>query len=70
MGVEPFLIVSTVKTVIAQRLVRVLSAGKEKYFMTEAEKKALKEPVKRSKRVVQFEDEEQVQPVAKRSKGK
>jgi type IV pilus assembly protein PilB len=41
MGVEPFLIVSTVKTVIAQRLVRVLADGKEKYFLNEAEKTAL-----------------------------
>ena len=32
MGVEPFLIVSTVKTVIAQRLVRKLSEEKEKYL--------------------------------------
>lgn len=37
MGVEPFLIVSTVKTVIAQRLVRVLSESKEKYFLSESE---------------------------------
>jgi len=37
MGVEPFLIVSTVKTVIAQRLVRKLSDEKEKYFLSEAE---------------------------------
>ncbi len=41
MGVEPFLIVSTVKTVIAQRLVRKLSEGKEKYFLSEVEIKAL-----------------------------
>lgn len=41
MGVEVFLIVSTVKTIIAQRLVRVLSASKEKYFLSKAEKEAL-----------------------------
>lgn len=41
MGVEPFLIVSTVKTVIAQRLVRLLDSSKEKYFLSDAEKKAL-----------------------------
>jgi len=41
MGVEPFLIVSTVRTVIAQRLVRKLSENKEKYFLNEIEKKAL-----------------------------
>jgi type IV pilus assembly protein PilB len=37
MGVEPFLIVSTVKTVIAQRLVRRLTEAKEQYFLSEAE---------------------------------
>ena len=37
MGIEPFLIVSTVKTVIAQRLVRKLTASKEKFMMTPAE---------------------------------
>lgn len=41
MGVESFLIVSTVKTVIAQRLVRRLADGKEQYFLNEAEKKSL-----------------------------
>ncbi|MBK5215477.1 MAG: type II/IV secretion system protein [Candidatus Pacebacteria bacterium] len=41
MGVEPFLIISTVKTVIAQRLVRVLSEGKEKYFLNDTEITAL-----------------------------
>jgi type IV pilus assembly protein PilB len=41
MGVEPFLIVSTVKTVIAQRLVRKLSEGKDQYFLNENEKKAM-----------------------------
>ncbi len=41
MGVQPFLIVSTVKTVIAQRLVRKLCAAREQYFLSDAEKKAL-----------------------------
>ena len=41
MGVEPFLIVSTVKTVIAQRLVRKLTSVKEKYTMTDTEIEAL-----------------------------
>jgi len=45
MGVEPFLIVSTVKTVIAQRLVRKLAEGKEKHFLSEVEKSALKKVV-------------------------
>lgn len=37
MGVEPFLIVSTVKTIIAQRLIRRLTPSKEKYFLSAAE---------------------------------
>jgi len=41
MGVEPFLITSTVKTIIAQRLVRRLTATKEKYFLSAAELKNL-----------------------------
>lgn len=34
MGAEPFLIVSTLKTIIGQRLVRRLVANKEKYFLS------------------------------------
>jgi type II secretory ATPase GspE/PulE/Tfp pilus assembly ATPase PilB-like protein len=41
MGVEPFLIVSTVKVVVAQRLVRRLTNSKEKYILSEGELKAL-----------------------------
>ncbi|OGI91664.1 hypothetical protein A2933_02095 [Candidatus Nomurabacteria bacterium RIFCSPLOWO2_01_FULL_46_18] len=41
MGVEPFLIISTVKTIIAQRLVRRLLPNKEKYFLSAAEEKNL-----------------------------
>jgi len=45
MGVEPFLIVSTVKTIIAQRLVRRLTEEKEKYFLSEGERKELSKVV-------------------------
>ncbi len=41
MGVEPFLIVSTAKVIIAQRLVRKLTNLKESYTLSEAELKAL-----------------------------
>lgn len=41
MGVEPFLIVSTAKTIIAQRLVRRLTTVKEEYFLSEPEFKSL-----------------------------
>ena len=37
MGVLPFLIISTVKTIIAQRLVRKLVSSKEKYFLSKNE---------------------------------
>lgn len=36
MGIEPFLLVSTIKVIIAQRLVRKLNENKEKYFLTKA----------------------------------
>ncbi len=41
MGVEPFLLVSTLKTIIAQRLIRRLNNNKEKYFLSQAEIKNL-----------------------------
>jgi type IV pilus assembly protein PilB len=41
MGVEPFLITATVKTIIAQRLVRKLTPNKEKYFLSPVEIKNL-----------------------------
>ncbi len=41
MGVEPFLITATVKTIIAQRLVRKLTDSKEKYFLSNSELKSL-----------------------------
>ena len=41
MGVEPFLITATVKTIIAQRLVRKLTPNKEKYFLSSVEIKNL-----------------------------
>lgn len=37
MKVEPFLLVSTINIIIAQRLIRKLSASKEKYFLTKEE---------------------------------
>ena len=41
MKIEPFLLISTVKTIIAQRLVRKLTVNKEKYFLSDAELKDL-----------------------------
>lgn len=41
MGAEPFLIVSTVKVIIAQRLVRKLHSNKERYTLSDAEIESL-----------------------------
>ena len=41
MGVEPFLLVSTAKVIIAQRLVRALTSAKEQYFLSKGELEAL-----------------------------
>ncbi|MEK7227874.1 MAG: GspE/PulE family protein [Patescibacteria group bacterium] len=41
MGVEPFLIVSTAKVIVAQRLVRRLTSARAQYFLTEGELAAL-----------------------------
>jgi len=45
MGAEPFLLVSTLKTVISQRLIRKLTDAKESYFLSEAEMHALQKIV-------------------------
>ncbi|MFO0718553.1 MAG: GspE/PulE family protein [Candidatus Paceibacterota bacterium] len=59
MKVEPFLIVSTLNVVIAQRLVRKLTDKKEKYFLTDAEIETLKKTVDLD-RVLKFLKEEKV----------
>jgi len=41
MGAEPFLVISTVNVIVAQRLVRKLHGGKETYNLTDAEIDAL-----------------------------
>jgi len=45
MDIEPFLIISTVNVIIAQRLVRRLASVREKYFLSSAEIEALKKSV-------------------------
>ena len=59
MGVEPFLIVSTVKVIIAQRLVRKLDKNKEKYFLTDADIRSLENNVNLD-RVLKMLKEEKV----------
>ena len=59
MGIEPFLITATVKTIIAQRLVRRLTPSKEKYFLSAAELKNLAKMVDLD-RVLGFLKEEKI----------
>jgi type IV pilus assembly protein PilB len=61
MGAESFLLVSTINVIIAQRLVRRLDQGAEKYQLTEAELKKLGETVD-LERVLKLLKEEKVVP--------
>jgi type IV pilus assembly protein PilB len=45
MKIEPFLLVSTLSVIVAQRLVRRLTKAREKYFMTKAGLEALRKTV-------------------------
>jgi type IV pilus assembly protein PilB len=49
MKVEPFLLVSTINIIIAQRLIRKLTGTKEKYFLTKAEVDVLSKSVNMDK---------------------
>jgi len=57
MGVEPFLITATVKTIIAQRLVRRLLPNKEKYFLSPAEIKNIAKLVDLDRMLVLLKNE-------------
>jgi type IV pilus assembly protein PilB len=59
MKVEPFLIVSTVDVIIAQRLVRKLTEKREKYFLTDSEISTLQKSVDLN-RVLEFLKEEKI----------
>lgn len=59
MKIEPFLIVSTVKVIIAQRLIRRLSENKEKYFLSKAEITSLSKSIDLV-RVVDFLKKEKI----------
>jgi type IV pilus assembly protein PilB len=61
MGVEPFLIASTVNAIIGQRLVRRLCKDKTEYFLTSAEQKSLGEKVDLD-RVLSFLQKEKIVP--------
>ena len=62
MGVEPFLITATVKTIIAQRLVRKLTPSKEKYFLSPAETKNLAKIVDLDRMLTLLKDEKIIGP--------
>jgi len=64
MGVEPFLLTATVKTIIAQRLVRRLTSKKEKYLMSDAEKKNLTKIVDMDRLLQSLKEEKIVGPDA------
>ncbi|MDP3996126.1 MAG: GspE/PulE family protein [bacterium] len=65
MKVEPFLIVSTVNCVIAQRLVRKLCDSKEKYFLNKAGIEALAKTVNLDRVLVALKEEKIVGADAK-----
>lgn len=62
MGVEPFLITATVKTIIAQRLVRRLVSEREKYFLSEEEKKNLAKIVDLDRMLILLQTEKIIGP--------
>ena len=49
MGVEPFLLVSTLRVIIGQRLVRKLAADKEKYELSRDEQTQLEQRRRRGR---------------------
>lgn len=59
MKIEPFLLVSTINVIVAQRLVRKLCSVKEKYFLSKAELESLKKTVDMD-RVLVFLKEEKI----------
>ncbi len=62
MGILPFLIISTVKTIIAQRLVRKLVSSKEKYFLSTDEIKNLAKIVDLYRMLQMLKDEKIIGP--------
>ena len=57
MAVEPFLLVSTVKVVVAQRLVRKLCKSREKYFLNKVEIKNLESKLDMNALLAQLKEE-------------
>lgn len=57
MGVEPFLLVSTIKVIVGQRLVRKLADAKEKYTLSDAEIKELEKKIDMERVLKALKDE-------------
>ena len=64
MQVEPFLLVSTLNVVVAQRLVRELCASKEKYLLTDGEIESLSQKVDLERVLIALRAEHVVGPKA------
>ncbi len=64
MGAEPFLLVSTINIIVAQRLVRRLETGKEKYLLSAAELKKLGQHVDLDRILKLLKEEKIVAPGA------
>ncbi|MEN9649198.1 MAG: hypothetical protein RL094_165 [Candidatus Parcubacteria bacterium] len=64
MKCEPFLLVSTLKVVVAQRLVRRLSKAKEEYFLTKDELASIKKKIDMDRVLKALKDEKIVKPDA------
>ncbi len=64
MGVEPFLIVSTVRTIIGQRLIRKLTSDKEEYFLSKSELESLEKITDLDRMLKFIIDEKIVKPDA------
>ena len=64
MGAEPFLLVSTINVIIAQRLVRRLENEKEKYLLSSAELKKLGQTVDLDRVLARLKEEKIVAPSA------
>src|SRR3989344_5839517 len=62
MGVEPFLLVSTIRLIISQRLVRQLCSMRERYTLNEVELKELKSRVGVEQVMTALEEENIIKP--------
>ena len=64
MGVEPFLVVSTIRLIISQRLVRQFHTNRQPYNLTEAELKGLKGHVDLDRVAAALKEEKAINPLA------